>query len=106
MKTITQKEEQHAAACCSEPKNRYICISEESEGACTDTLFETLPNLEIPQKLLPLLMEFDASINPIQRGKRISKIRTQGLDLRENWQVKRSDKTYNTSLHAIYQHKT
>lgn len=43
MKTITQKEEQHAAACCSEPKNRYICISEESEGACTDTLFETLP---------------------------------------------------------------
>ena len=43
MKTITQKEEQHAAACCSETKNRYICISEESEGACTDTLFETLP---------------------------------------------------------------
>ena len=43
MKTITQKLDPHAAACCSEPKNRYICISEESEGACTDTLFETLP---------------------------------------------------------------
>ena len=43
MKTITQKEEQHAAACCSETKNRYICISEESEGTSPDTLFETLP---------------------------------------------------------------
>ena len=53
MKTITQKEEQHAAACCSETKNRYICISEESEGTSPDTLFETLPkfmpNLRIPQ---------------------------------------------------------
>ena len=48
MKTITQKEEQHAAACCSETKNRYICISEESEGACTDTLFETLPKKHSP----------------------------------------------------------
>ena len=44
MKTITQKEEQHAAACCSETKNRYICISEESEGTSPDTLFETLPD--------------------------------------------------------------
>jgi len=44
VKTITQKEEQHAAACCSETKNRYICISEESEGSYPDTLFETLPS--------------------------------------------------------------
>ena len=43
MKTITQKEEQHAAACGSENKNCYICISEESEGSYPDTLFETLP---------------------------------------------------------------
>lgn len=59
MKTITQKEEQHAAACCSEPKNRYICISEESEGACTDTLFETLPaNLYKKRWLIELFFKW------------------------------------------------
>ncbi|WP_204228113.1 hypothetical protein, partial [Alistipes sp. An66] len=42
VKTITQKEEQHAAACCSETKNRYICISEESEGTSPDTLLGTV----------------------------------------------------------------
>ena len=45
MKTITQKLDPHAAACGSENKNHYICISEKSEGACPDTLFETLPEL-------------------------------------------------------------
>ena len=43
MKTITQKSDPHAAACGSENKNCYICISEESEGSFPDTLFETLP---------------------------------------------------------------
>ena len=47
MKTITQKLDPHAAACCSETKNRYICISEESEGSYPDTLFETLPRIEV-----------------------------------------------------------
>ncbi|WP_300256696.1 hypothetical protein, partial [uncultured Alistipes sp.] len=66
VKTITQKEEQHAAACCSEPKNRYICISEESEGACTDTLFETLPKNHLESNVNPRSRKIksEASTNP------------------------------------------
>ncbi|WP_296114104.1 CPBP family intramembrane glutamic endopeptidase [uncultured Alistipes sp.] len=55
MKTITQKEEQHAAACGSENKNHYICISEESEGSYPDTLFETLPTGFFWAVILPAL---------------------------------------------------
>lgn len=46
MKTITQKSDPHAAAGSSETKNRYICISEESEGAFSDTLFEIVSKVE------------------------------------------------------------
>ena len=60
MKTITQKEEQHAAACCSETKNRYICISEESEGTSPDTLFETLPWNEL--EIIILIVHLDVLI--------------------------------------------
>ena len=39
-KVIWKFSARHAAACRAENKNCYICIS---EGACTDTLYETLP---------------------------------------------------------------
>lgn len=70
MKTITQKEEQHAAACCSETKNRYICISEESEGACTDTLFETLPQKMATITLIIVLIVSERSpdLSPLANG--------------------------------------
>ena len=102
MKTITQKEEQHAAACCSETKNRYICISEESEGACTDTLFETLPVLtmdgcqssELYCKAYKELRLEDCGINEIRENALYHITPDYSISMLDEWRKSATDICY------------